>query len=214
MKTHSPFLWRTLSALCLLLLSISLLSQNPTTQVFEDWNTSSGTQNNFQRSIVRSKSFGGATYYYTCGSTLNSSGNYDMFVEKKNGSGTILWTQTYNGAGNGNDYAADVQITSGGSVYVCGTYYKNSTDSNNAIIIKYNNSGTQQWAYAYNGAGSRHDMFAAIQVGGNAIVGVGTTFKGSTNLYDMLAVRIDSSGNNVWTQTWDYVNLNDAAVNL
>jgi len=57
-------------------------------------------------------------------------------------------------------------------------------------------------------------MFAAIQVGGNAIVGVGTTYKGSTNLYDMLAVRIDSSGNNVWTQTWDYANLNDAAVNL
>lgn len=137
-----------------------------------------------------------------------------MFIEKKNGSGTILWTQTYNGAGNGNDYAADVQITSGGSVYVCGTYYKNSTDSNNAIIIKYNNSGTQQWAYTYNGAGSRHDMFAAIQVGGNAIVGVGSTYKGSANLYDMLAIRIDSSGNNVWTQTWDYTNLNDGAVNL
>lgn len=214
MKTHFSFRWRTLSALSLLLLPISLLSQNPTTRVFEDWNTTSGTQNNFQRSIVRSKSFGGATYYYTCGSTLNSSGNYDMFIEKKNGSGTILWTQTYNGAGNGNDYAADVQITSGGSVYVFGTYYKNSTDSNNAIIIKYNNSGTQQWTYTYNGAGSRHDMFAAIQVGGNAIVGVGTTYKGSTNLYDMLAVRIDSSGNNVWSQTWDYANLNDAAVNL
>lgn len=137
-----------------------------------------------------------------------------MFIEKKNSSGTVLWTQTYNGAGNGNDYAADVQITNGGSVYVCGTYYKNSTDSNNAIIVKYNNSGTQQWTYTYNGAGSRHDMFAAIQVGGNAIVGVGTTYKGSTNLYDMLAVRIDSSGNNVWTQTWDYANLNDAAVNL
>ncbi len=195
-------------------LSVQGISQNPSTRVFEDWNTTSGTQNNYQRSIVRSKALGGATYYYTCGSTLNSSGNYDILIQKKNASGTVLWSQTYNGAGGGNDYGADVQISTTGSVYVCGTYYKNSTDSNNAIVLKYNASGTQQWAYTYNGAGSRHDGFAAMQISTNAIVSVGTTYKGSTNLYDMLVARIDSSGNQVWTQTWDHVNLNDVAVNL
>ncbi len=198
----------------MLALSVQGISQNPTVKVYEDWHSSSGTQNNFQRALVRSKGLGGATYYYTCGSTLNSSGNYDILIQKKNSSGTVLWSQTYNGAGNGNDYGADVQISTTGSVYVCGTYYKNSTDSNNAIILKYNASGTQQWAYTYNGAGSRHDVFAAMQISTNAIVGVGTTYKGSTNLYDMLVARIDSSGNQVWTQTWDHLNLNDVAVNL
>jgi hypothetical protein len=185
-----------------------------TTTVFEDWNTISGTQNNFQKSIVRSKGLGGTTYYYVCGSTLNSSGNYDIFIQKKSSTGTVLWSQTYNGAGNSNDYGADVQISTTGSVYVCGSYFKNSTDSNNAIIIKYNASGTQQWAYTFNGAGSRQDIFTAMQIGTNAVVGVGTTYKGSATLYDMLVARIDTSGNQVWTQTWDYANLNDGAVNL
>ena len=193
-------------------MSISGIAQTPT--VFEDWNTVSGTQNSFQKSIVRSKALGGATYYYVCGSTLNSSGNYDIFIQKKNAAGTVLWSQTYSGAGNGNDYGADVQISTTGSVYVCGMYYKNSTDSNNAIILKYNASGTQQWAYTFNGAGSRHDGFAAMQIGTNVVVGVGTTYKGSTTKYDMLVARIDTSGSQVWTQTWDYANLYDGAVNL
>lgn len=196
------------------MLANDLFAQNPSIEVFEDWNLTSGTQNNFQRSIVRSKTVGGATYYYTCGSTINSSGNYDILVQKKNASGVVLWSQTYSGAGNAHDYGADVQVASSGSVYVCGTYYKDATDSNNAIIIKYNASGTQQWAYTYNGAGSRHDVLAAMQLSTAAIVGVGATYKGSMNLYDMLAVRVDTNGNQVWAQTWDYANMNDVAVNL
>jgi len=198
----------------MLALSAPGFSQNPSIKVFEDWNTTSGTQNNMQRSIVRSKALGGATYYYLCGSTLNSSGNYDMLVQKKNASGTVLWSQTYSGAGNGNDYASDVQIDAVGNVYICGTYYKDATDSNNAVIIKYNTAGTHKWTKAFNGAGSRHDGFAAMQVSGNAVVAVGTTWQNTTNMYDMLAVRVDSNSNTVWTQTWNHNNLNDVAVNL
>lgn len=197
-----------------ILLAFSADAQNPSVRVFEDWNTTSGTQNDFQRCVTRSMSFGGAVYYYLCGSTLNSSGNYDLLVQKKNSSGTVLWSQTYNGAGNGNDYATDIQISSGGSVYVSGTYYKNSTDSNNAIIIKYNNSGTQQWAYTYNGTGSRHDAFAAMQLSTNTLVAVGSTWKDTTNKFDFLMARVDTNGNSVWTQNWNYNNLNDGSVNL
>lgn len=215
MKQGSPFLRSKMLLIAgMLALSVQGISQNPSIKVFEDWNTTSGTQNNFQRSIVRSKTLGGATYYYTCGSTLNSAGNYDLFVQKKNSSGVILWTQTYNGAGNGNDYAADAQIDAVGNVYICGTYYKDATDSNNAVIIKYNTAGTHKWTKTYNGAGSRHDAFAALQVSGNVVVAVGTTWKNTTNMFDMLVMRADSNANTVWTQTWDHVNLNDVAVNL
>lgn len=215
MKTNSLRYGRKLLLLAgMLAVSASGLAQNPSVKVFEDWNTTSGTQNDFQRSVVRSKSFSGSTYYYLCGSTLNSSGNYDILVEKKNASGTVLWAQTYNGAGNGNDYAADVQIDNAGNVYVCGTYYKDATDSNNAVIIKYNTAGTHKWTKTYNGAGSRHDIFTALQVAGNVVVAVGTTWKDTTDKYDILAMRVDSSSNTVWTQTWDYLNLNDGAVNL
>ncbi len=196
----------------MLALSYSCIAQTNT--VFEDWNTVSGTQNNFQRSIVRSKGLSGATYYYVCGSTLNSSGNYDILVQKKNASGVVLWSNTYNGAGNANDYATDVQIDGIGNVYVCGTYYKDATDSNNAVVIKYNKLGTHKWTKTYNGAGSRHDAYAAMQLSTNAIVAVGTTWQGSTNKYDILAVRLDTNGNQIWASSWDYTTMNDGAVNL
>lgn len=194
-------------------LGVSVSAQT-SIQPFMEWGTTAGTQHDFQHAIVRSKSVSGTTYYYTCGSTINSSGNYDILLQKKDSYGNVLWSQTYNGLGNGNDYGTDVQITSGGMVYVCGSYYKNSTDSNNAIILKYNNAGVQQWAFTFNGAGSRHDAFAAMQLSTNTLVAVGTTWTSTTLMYDMLAVRVDTNGNSVWNQTWDYANLNDGAINL
>lgn len=216
MKENSPLNRRRIFLLLvgMLTLSITGFSQNPSVRVYEDWNVTSGTQNDMQRCVTRSKALGGTTYYYLCGSTLNSSGNYDILIQKKSASGTVLWSQTYNGAGNKDDYATDVQISNSGSVYVSGTFFKNSTDSNNAIILKYSASGSQQWAYTYNGTGSRHDAFAAMQLSTSAVVAVGTTWKNTTNMYDMLAVRCDTNGNSVWVQNWDYSALNDGAVNL
>lgn len=215
MKKISPLSrGKTLLIAGMLALSASGFAQTTSIKPFLEWNTTAGSQHDFQHSVVRSKGLGGTTYYYVCGSTINASGNYDILVQKKNSAGQIMWSQTYNGLGNGHDYGTDVQISSGGSVYVCGTYYKNSTDSNNAIIIKYNSSGTQQWTYTYNGAGSRHDILTAMQLGGNSVVGVGSAWQGTTNKYDILAARVDTNGSQVWTQTWDYANLNDGAVNI
>jgi hypothetical protein len=191
-------------------------AQNPSLRVFEDWNDSASTQNSFQRTVVRSKGIGGSTFYYLCGATLNSQGDYDILTRKMDASGNELWTQTYAGVGNGDDFGADIQIDNVGNVYVCGVYYKDATDSSNAIILKYNSTGTFKWSKTHNGAGSRNDIFTAMQVSGNAIVAVGSTWQGTTNKYDMLMMRVDSSGNQVWVQNWNYAtaNLNDGAVNL
>lgn len=198
----------------MLALSVQGISQNPSVKVFEDWNTTAATQNSFQRTVVRSKAFGGAVYYYLCGATLNSNGNYDMLIQKKNSAGNVLWAHTYNGAGNGNDYATDVQVDAVGNVYICGTYYKDATDSNNAIVIKYNTVGTHKWTNTYNGAGSRHDAASALAVRGSEVYVVGTTWKGATPKYDMLAIRYDSTGSLIWTQNWDYSSLFDVATNV
>lgn len=191
------------------------IAQTPQTQILQEWTSKSGSQNTFQRSVIRSKVLAGNTYYYQAGATINSSGNYDMLVEKMSASGSLIWAKTYNGAGNGDDIATDVQIDAIGNVYICGTYYKNSTDSNNAIIIKYNDAGTQKWTYTYNGPGSRHDGLTSIYLAtSNAVVAVGTAWGGSTTQYDFLQLRVDSSGSQVWATTWDYSNMNDVATNF
>lgn len=215
MKTNPSFpSLSTLLSLVSMLFISTIYAQNPAIRVFEDWSDTSGTQNDFQRTVVRSKAIGGTTYYYVCGATLNSSGDYDILTRKLDASGNELWTQTYSGSGNGDDFGADIQIDNVGNVYVCGLYYKDATDSTNAIILKYNAAGTYKWAYTYNGTGSRNDVFATMQVSANAVIAGGTTWKNSTNKYDFLMARLDSNGTQIWLNSWDYLNLNDAAVNV
>jgi hypothetical protein len=201
--------------MCLILtMTVELKSQTTSVKVFEDWTTTSGTQNNFQKTIVRAKAIGGITYYFTCGSTINSSGNYDILTTKLTAGGLLIWSQTYSGAGAGNDYGADIQIDNSGNVYVCGSYYNNPTDSSNAILIKYNSFGVLDWTRTYNGSGSRNDIFLGLQVESNVVVAVGSTWVNNTNKFDLLAIRYDASGNQAWTSVWDYVNLNDGASNV
>lgn len=214
MKTQSPFSGKLMAVFFLLFMAIPGYSQNPSTKVFEDWSTVSSTQNSFQRSMVRSRSFGSSTFYYLTGGTLNSSGKYEVITQKMDANGAVLWTQTYSGTGAGHSVGTDIRIDAVGNVYVCGGTYKDTTDSTNALILKYNSGGTFKWAYSYNGPGSKNDGFLSMYVNGNAVAAVGTAWGGSTPEYDFLAVRLDSSGNNVWTRTWDYVGLNDGAHNL
>lgn len=214
MKTHSSLRWRTLSALCLSLLPISLLSQNPTTHVFEDWNSQAGTQNMFQRSVVRTEP--GTTNYFLAGATVNAGGNYDLLVVKYNAAGSVIWSQQVNGNGNGDDYAADLQIDNSGNVFVTGTTFESSADSFNVLTVMYDSGGNQQWIASYNGSGSGNDGATSIYVDNASgdIYVAGAEWQGSSTLYDLLLIKYDSGGNQQWAATYDNTNLVDVAVRV
>lgn len=212
-KERSRFLTRTrMLTIAVSFLSLFAHSQTPQLLVSADWETTSATQNTFQRSVVRTASLGGSIYTYVCGATLSASGDYDMLVERFSPGGNLLWAQTYDYAG-GNDVATDVRIATNGEVYICGTYYKDATDSSNAIVIKYDPNGNFRWANTYNGGGSRNDGYSALLQSGAVVVAVGSGWSAS-NQYDMVVRRIDTAGTTAWTTTYDNSNLNDAAVNL
>jgi hypothetical protein len=179
----------------------------------EEWTVTRGTQNIF----YKSKSItDGSGNVYTCGATVNNAGNYDILVTKHNSSGIQQWAQQYAGAGNGDDGAQGIYVDGSGNVFITGSYYANSTDSNNVITIKYNSSGVQQWAATYNGAGSRNDAGSnIIPIGSTGdIAVVGAAYTNSTDKHDMLVIRYNSSGQQVWVSTWDYNNLDDVSITL
>ena len=70
-----------------------------------------------------------------------------MIIAKYNNSGVIQWQRTLNGTSFG-EIGEDVAVDSSGNVYVCGFFDTNGTSvsrGNDAIIAKYNSSGTLQW---------------------------------------------------------------------
>jgi hypothetical protein len=77
--------------------------------------------------------------------------NYaDYATLKYSNSGVPLWTNRYNGAGNGNDVANAIAVNSAGEVYVTGY---GSASSEEFVTIKYSSSGETLWTRKFHGAG-------------------------------------------------------------
>src|SRR5207302_1761886 len=111
------------------------------------------------------------------------------------------WVARYNG-GYGPDVADALDVGGSGNVYVTGSSIGPGT-CNLACVdyatIKYDPSGTQQWAARYNGPASDSDQASAIAVdaSGNVYVtgsSIGTTWPD----YDYATIKYDSSGQEQW----------------
>ncbi len=147
----------------------------------------------------------GTTYWELDGNT--SAGKADLFVVKYNSSGTKLWTKQ-NGTDR-YDEARGVATDSSGNVYVTG-YTEGGLDGNtnagkaDLFVVKYNSSGTKQWA---NQLGTWDTDFAngvATDSSGNVYV-TGSTYRsldGNTSAgnADLFVVKYNSSGTKQWTK--------------
>ena len=60
----------------------------------------------------------------------------DLLLQKYSPAGALLWTKTYNGAGNHSDEGEGVAVSADGGVYVIGTTQV-PKQSNNLLLLKY-----------------------------------------------------------------------------
>jgi|GEM_PF-2854457 len=130
------------------------------------------------------------------GSAYNgSTNNYDLFTVKYNSSGTKLWHQLYNGAGNAYDFGAAVTCASNGDVFVTGGAWQTSTNMN-AVTIRYNSSGTAQWTQTWDNVGLT-DACGTIALNSSTGVLAVTGFS-QTNLttWEYAVLRYDQSTGN------------------
>jgi len=154
---------------------------------------------------------------YVAGSTLNTSNNNDIIVQKFDRDGDLIWQQTHNGAANMDDMAAAIFVDSNYNVYVTGTSTENTGDSFDLIVLKYNSSGVLQWTYHYNNGASPlpYDAGTAITGDNNGNIYVTGGSFGSNTMSDYVTIRLDASNaNQIWLERYDYTQLNDAAANI
>lgn len=105
----------------------------------------------------------GSGNVYVVGTTSISTTNSDIITIKYDSSGTQQWLRTYDGTGNSFDSGADIVVDSNGDVYITGSSY-NTTPNTDMVTIKYNSSGTQQWATTYNYTSNMNDAGVKISV--------------------------------------------------
>jgi hypothetical protein len=128
-------------------------------------------------------------------------GNDNVWLLKTDSSGDTLWTRTY-GLGN---YAQgrSVQLTSDGGYVIAGHIFSYSTHSHDVYLLKTDSSGDTLWTRTY--GASDHDYGYSVQQtadGGYVIAGY-TYYHPFYVFSDVYLVKTDSSGETLWTRTYD-----------
>ncbi|MFN8776530.1 MAG: T9SS type A sorting domain-containing protein [Flavobacteriales bacterium] len=162
-----------------------------------------------QAMYYRGNSVTSGQFIYICGTTVNSSDNYDVLLSKFDRFNQLVWEVSYNGAFGGNDFGARVSVNSSGEVFVVGSS-QTGTSNYDALVLKYSAAGTLLFASNYGGSAGLADGFLNLHPDGSGgVVCVGGVVNSISQLTNGLIVRFNSTGGQIWASTW-----NNSSTNL
>src|SRR6185436_11597842 len=180
------------TALCLvfMMLTYQSWSQN---QFFE---RTFGTDNNESCfSFIHTSDNG---YAILGGTSASPAGGFlDFYFSKLDSNENLLWTKAYGGTGaeNGNC----IKQTLDGGYIICGEQNSFGAGLSDGFLIRTDSQGTILWSKSYGLAQS--DVFGKIELtsDSNYII-VGTTFSPGNQSGDIMVVKVNDSGDTLWTR--------------
>jgi hypothetical protein len=139
---------------------------------------------------------------YVVGTSRGNGTADDIVTIKYDSNGSQQWVSYFNGTANGSEEGRALAVNSTGDVFVCGVT-PDAGFINDGVVIKYNSSGTQQWAQLYNGTVSGSDEFLDLEIDASSNVYLtGNTETASSN-FNVLTIKYNSSGAQQWLMTYD-----------
>ncbi len=136
------------------------------------------------------------------GYSIGSGSAEDYSTIKYSSAGVPLWTNRYNGPGNGSDYAYAVAVDGSNNVIVTG-YSTGSGSSHDYATIKYSSAGVPLWTNRYNGPGNGGDGATALAVDGSNNVIVTGWSVGSGSTSDYATIQYSSAGALLWINRYN-----------
>lgn len=118
--------------------------------------------------------------------------------------GNRIWTTRYNGTGSSDDIARSIGVD-GNRVVVTGSSRSfNAAGAEDYLTIEYDNSGVQTWVNRYNGTGGNEDIAYSLARDGGYTYVAGSSRNGATlGTEDIVTLRINAGGAQVWSQRFD-----------
>jgi hypothetical protein len=131
---------------------------------------------------------------YVVGYTTNS--NVDYAILSYSSSGSLNWSNSYNGTGNGEDKAFGIAVDESGNSYITG-YSMTSETNYDYVTLMVNSSGSIAWTSSYNGTGNGDDKASALGLifsegAISQVVVTGESYGTNVN-NDFATVRYDAS---------------------
>jgi len=183
-----------------------------------------GTKNDFAYSVALQKDQGVSvtgTFYsksFILGqdTLVNTDTNsVDMFVVRYDAQGNVKWARQSGGTGGeeGNSNACDqmgntfVTGSFTSSQLTLGTYSLTNAGTQNLYVVKYDSSGTVQWALASNGTSTNDGRAISTDAQGNAYITgwyrspvftLGTYTLSNSGMSDAFVAKVDPAGQCLW----------------
>ena len=158
--------------------------------------TYGGTEKDGTLSLVQTSDGGYAMAGYTRSS---GAGEDDFWLIKTDEAGNMQWNQTYGGAGS--DIATCLIETSDGGYALVGYTGSFGAGSNDFWFVKTDSSGNMQWNRTYGGADGEY-AFSLVETSDGGYTIAGYTLSYGAGRDDFWLIKVDSSGNAEWNQTY------------
>lgn len=153
--------------------------------------------------------------------TLTSNGNADVFIEKMDANGQLIWAKSFGGTAS--DYPQDIAVDANGNVYVIG-YFKSTVDfdpnagvtsisahgASDVYIEKLDANGQLIWVKTMGGTSLDEGAAISIDEAGNIYTtglfrntvdfdpGAGTAELTSNGGKDVFVQKLDNNGDFIW----------------
>jgi hypothetical protein len=138
--------------------------------------------------------------FIVCGSTRSSgAGKADVYLLKLNFLGGVVWSRTFGGVEN--DLARSVRQTSDGGFVVAGSTASFGAGYDDFWIIRTNASGDSLWSRTVGGVGGE-SAYAVRPVPSGGYIATGATGSFGEGYSSIYAVRLNASGDTLWTRTY------------
>jgi hypothetical protein len=139
--------------------------------------------------------------YIIAGATSSfGAGSRDVWLIKTDASGNEVWKKTFGGLSS--DGARSVYRTMDGGYIITGwTYSQGPGFVGNTLLLKTDSLGNQQWSKAFGGTDADRGYSVQQTTDGGYII-TGYTASIGAGLDDLLLIKTDSLGNEVWTKTF------------
>ncbi|MCD6565796.1 MAG: T9SS type A sorting domain-containing protein [Bacteroidales bacterium] len=166
------------------------------------WNNSYDETNGDMKTDVQQTVDGG--YILTC--FVFEGYNAAFYLLKTDSDGVVEWEWTGNGPGSYMDVGEEVLQTDDGGFIACGF---TAPSLNDAIVVRMDADGDTLWTRTY--GGNLDDIaFSIAEAGVGCYVIAGYTKSFGAGEQDFYLVKIDDSGNELWSQTYGGLNADEA----
>ncbi len=154
------------------------------------WNKTFGWSNDDAARAVATAD--GNTFFVAGYTDSSGDGNFDFLFLKVDSNGNLLSNQTYGGTESDKAYA--ITPATDGFV-IAGDTRSEGAGNSDALIIKIDQTGQQQWKRAYGGSDFDSPTYIKALSDGNGFVVCGTTFSFGNGNRDFWLLKLDNSGN-------------------